>query len=373
MDSLTLEAAVELFIDHRGKTPKKLGGDFTSTGVPVASALLVDGGQLDLKGCRFVSKAMAERWMPEPTRKYDVLLTSEAPLGRAALVPTDEPLVLGQRLFGLRGRSGVMESRFLYYALTTSRVQRDLEGRATGTTVFGIRQSALRRVRVPAPPLPEQQAIAEVLGALDDKIAANRNLISTALDLGESIYQSTVEGSTQCTTFSEHLDFEYGKSLKTADRQPGSIVVVGSGGITGTHDVALIPEPGIVVGRKGSVGEVHWINGPHFPIDTTFYIRNRSNLPLEYWFFALRAAGFPDMNSDSAVPGLNRNRALMTETPAPKASELFNRTVPALFAAMAQREGESKTLVELRDTLLPALMDGTLRVKDAERTVREAL
>ena len=99
--SLVLGDALEVLMDHRGKTPKKLGSEFVESGVPVVSAILVKDGRLDLAGARFVDEATCQRWMSVPTRKGDVLLTSEAPLGRVARVETDAPLVLGQRLFGL--------------------------------------------------------------------------------------------------------------------------------------------------------------------------------------------------------------------------------------------------------------------------------
>ena len=183
MSDIVLAEALEELIDHRGKTPTKLGAEFTTSGVPVASAIMVKDGRLDLSEARFVDQSTYGRWMPKATRKGDVLLTSEAPLGRVARVPSDDPLVLGQRLFALRGRVGVLDSGYLYYALQTSGVQRDLIGRSTGTTVFGIRQSALRQVCVPAPSYAEQVAIAEVLAALDDKIAANATAVRLMADL----------------------------------------------------------------------------------------------------------------------------------------------------------------------------------------------
>lgn len=182
MNCLVLGDSLEVLLDHRGKTPKKLGGDFALTGVPVASAQLVRGGRLDLSEARYVSAEMYAKWMPERTKRGDVILTSEAPAGRVARVLSDDPLVLGQRIFCLRGKAGVLDSGFLYYALQSQAVQASILSHSTGTTVMGIRQSALRTVQIPAPSFAEQQAIAEVLSAFDDKIAANTILVNTLLD-----------------------------------------------------------------------------------------------------------------------------------------------------------------------------------------------
>jgi type I restriction enzyme S subunit len=152
---------LEVLIDHRGKTPKKLGGDFVSVGIPVASAVNVKSGRLLFEGApRCVTPEMFERWMPVRLRAGDVLLTSEAPLGEVARVVSDEPLVLGQRLFGLRGRPDVLDSGYLYYALQWRPIQDRLLARSTGTTVHGIRQSELVRVSMPVPPLLKSTKVA---------------------------------------------------------------------------------------------------------------------------------------------------------------------------------------------------------------------
>jgi type I restriction enzyme S subunit len=178
MTEVRLGDALELIIDHRGKTPKKLGGDFTDFGVPVVSAIHIKDGIIQWSEReRYVSPQMFAKWMPQRLKKGDVLLTSEAPLGQTALVPSNDDLVLSQRLFALRGKKGVLDSSYLRYFLASEVGQRRLHDRATGTTVVGIRQSELVRVLIPLPSLDEQRKIAGVLVALDDLIQANRELI----------------------------------------------------------------------------------------------------------------------------------------------------------------------------------------------------
>ena len=181
MRYMHLEDLLDTVIDHRGRTPKKLGTDFVPDGVPVASAQLVRGGVLDLSECRYVDTETWQRWMPTPLEAGDILLTSEAPLGRTARVESSAPLVLGQRLFALRVRDDQLDSRYLFYWLGSHSGQAALHEQATGSTVLGIRQSALRRIKVSVPELSAQRAIGEVLGALDDKIAANRRVIESPM------------------------------------------------------------------------------------------------------------------------------------------------------------------------------------------------
>jgi type I restriction enzyme S subunit len=163
-DEVKLGEALDALLDHRGKTPGKLGGDFVESGVPAISAIHIKGGQIDFsRRERFVTHEMFERWMPERLRHGDVLMTSEAPLGSLALVPSDAPLVLSQRLFALRGRAGYLDNRYLRWFLESPLARRQLDERSSGSTVTGIRQAELRQLRVPVPPIDEQRRIIEIL------------------------------------------------------------------------------------------------------------------------------------------------------------------------------------------------------------------
>src|SRR3989442_510384 len=68
------------------------------------------------------------------------------------------------------------------------------------------------------------------------------------------------------------FQLEYGRSLPESNRRRGLIPVVGSAGVVGTHDTSARKGPGIVVGRKGSIGRVTWVRGDYWPIDTTYYV-----------------------------------------------------------------------------------------------------
>jgi type I restriction enzyme S subunit len=106
------------------------------------------------------------------------------------------------------------------------------------------------------------------------------------------------------------VEFRYGKSLPDRDRKQGDVPVYGSGGVGGFHNVALVSGPGVIVGRKGSVGSVFYEPRNFYPIDTTYYVVPKADLDLRYSFFLLCNLPLASMNSDVAVPGLNRDRAL---------------------------------------------------------------
>lgn len=390
MTSLRLEDGLAELIDHRGKTPRKLGAEFADGGVPVVSAILVDGGRLNLDEARCVTDETFQRWMPVRLRQGDVLLTSEAPLGRVARVPTDAPLVLGQRLFGLRGREGVLDSGYLYYALQTHRVQAELTGRATGTTVLGIRQSALRDVRIPAPEFTQQLAIAEILGALDDKIEANRKLAATADDLSRLKFKAmqTVSGS-GLVPLSDTARFVNGRAFTKDATGTGRVVIriaelnSGLSGSTVRNDLDVhedhLARPGdLLFAWSGSLTLARWFRGEAIVNQHIFKVIPGDGYPL--WLVRQlvedKLREFQAIAADKATTMGHIQRRHLDEPvrvpPAP-AIEAADEAMDALWRRALVAEMESERLIILRNTLLPKLMSGQLRVREAELLVANAV
>ncbi len=184
----TIEDATSLIIDYRGRTPKKLGSDWSSTGIPAVSAKNVKGGRLVRPDMfNFVSEELYERWMKDKLALGDILMTSEAPLGELYYLALDARFCLSQRIFAMRANPAVCESAFLYYWLESPACQTDIINRGTGTTVEGIRQSELRRVSVLLPPLPIQKAAATFLGAWTEQVHRNEEQSRTLATLRDSL------------------------------------------------------------------------------------------------------------------------------------------------------------------------------------------
>ena len=103
------------------------------------------------------------------------------------------------------------------------------------------------------------------------------------------------------------IELHYGKGLIEQDRKNGNIPVYGSNGIVGYHNEYLVKGPGIIIGRKGSVGEIKYSPLDFFPIDTTYYVSPKKEIDIKYMYYFLLTLRLDEMNSHSAVPGLNRS------------------------------------------------------------------
>jgi type I restriction enzyme S subunit len=105
------------------------------------------------------------------------------------------------------------------------------------------------------------------------------------------------------------LSFEYGASLPDTKRSGDGFPVYGSSGEVGRHRDFLVPGPGIIVGRKGTVGAVVWSAENFWPIDTTYYVTINGEISLRWSYWLLSALPLRRLDSSTGVPGLNRNDA----------------------------------------------------------------
>ena len=156
-------------------------------------------------------------------------------------------------------------------------------------------------------------------------------------------------------TLSDVATLNYGKSLPAKKRVPGNIPVYGSNGIVGTHDTPFVRSPGIIVGRKGSVGAVHISPKEFCPIDTTYFITPEdSKCNFDFLYFMLIHIDLPRLVSD-LVPGLNRDLAYSQEVLVPPLEE--QHKIATLLLTVKRAIEQQKRLIALTTELKRALMN----------------
>ena len=409
LQSVLIDDAVELIIDHRGRTPKKLGGDFSSSGVQVVSAKHVYDGRLHLdKNRRFVRPEMAKRWMPMKLRQGDVLLTSEAPLGEVAYLSVDTDICLGQRVFALRARSALVDGRFLYYTLRSPLVQSRLYARATGTTAQGIKQSELRHVKLDMPPVAEQARIAAVLGTLDDKIDSNRRLASLLEEIASALFVARFVDYVGVEDFEES---EIGPIPASWNVMPIGQILKIVGGATpstkepnywegGTHgwatpkDLSGHDSPVLLdTARRVTDAGVKRISSGVLPPETVllssrapvgYTVISKIPIAVNQGFIAVPPSG--DIPSEYVLFWLRHNmdtiksnaggttfaeiskrdfRPIPMLVPPKQQLNEFALVVRPMFSLIAGLDRERLALVAVRDALLPKLVSGDIRVSGA--------
>jgi len=162
------------------------------------------------------------------------------------------------------------------------------------------------------------------------------------------------------------IELKYGKSLPARVRKGGKYPVFGSNGVVGNHSQPLVNKEGIIVGRKGSYGEIHLSETPFFPIDTTYYIDEFFGQPLKYWFYQLRNLPLTELNRSTTIPGLNRDDAYTQVIALPPLAE--QKVIAEKLDVLLARVKTTQTCLEripgilkrFRQSVLAAAVSGKL-------------
>jgi len=171
----------------------------------------------------------------------------------------------------------------------------------------------------------------------------------------------------------EILQLNYGKSLPVKSRVDGAVPVYGSNGVVGTHNASTVEKPGLVVGRKGSAGRVHFSRGPFCPIDTTFYVTqdDAPDVDLEFLFYLLRHIDLTRITGDVGVPGLNRDMAYMEPAKIPPTfpeQKKIAHILSTVQRAIEAQERIIQTTTELKKALMHKLFTEGLRNEPQKQT-----
>ena len=407
----TLGEVVDIIIDHRGMTPKKMGGDWASVGYRAVSAKSIKTGQLvNEDQMNLLPENLYRKWMKEEVEYGDILLTSEAPLGEHIIWKSEEKLVLSQRIFGIRTEKEVFDPFFFNYFIDSKYYQHQLKSRESGSTVTGIKQSELLKTKILLPPLSEQKEIAGVLSSLDDKIELLREENKTLEATAQTIFKEwfvnfNFPGATDKMIDSElgeiPEEWRIGRLSDVADITIGrtpprkesewfstdsndvkwiSIKDMGNCGVyTGdtaeylTRDaverfnIPVIPKNTAVVSFKMTVGRVSITVEEMLSNEAIAHIKlKKDGLTVEYIYLFLKNFNFSDLGSTSSIVNATNSTAIKNLSvliPEKNIIDEFDSAVGSVFQKILTNSEQIQTLSTLRDTLLPKLMSGDLRIK----------
>ncbi|WP_081720158.1 restriction endonuclease subunit S [Methanobrevibacter arboriphilus] len=188
--NIELKDVISEVIDYRGKTPKKLGSDWSDDGYRALSAKNIKNGNIIQKeNIRFVDEKLYFKWMKKEIQRGDILITSEAPFGEVLYWDSDEKIVLSQRIFGIRCKDDFF-SKYIYYFMNSHIFQHELTSRATGTTVTGLRQPELLKCNIKIFDYDTQRKIANTLTKIDEKIRVCSDLNHNLEEQLQSIFKA---------------------------------------------------------------------------------------------------------------------------------------------------------------------------------------
>jgi type I restriction enzyme S subunit len=387
----------EVPLSELTSTPATYGvvqpGKSTLDGVPMLRVNNFQNDSVNLTDVMRIAPEIEEKYERTRIQAGDVLLTIVGSVGQVAIA--SEELAgwnIARAVAMIRPKSADL-SRWIAFALRSPQAQHQLGVTANTTVQTTINLKDLRELKIPFPKEKDRRAITQILGSLDDRIELNRRMNETLEAMARSLFNSwfvnfdgvpaddmqeselgLIPKGWRIGEFEELLVLQRGFDLPTQARISGQFPVIAAGGINGTHNEAMVKGPGVVTGRSGVLGNVYFELGDFWPLNTTLWVKEFRIAKPCYAYELLRGFDFKLFNSGSAVPTLNRNHIHHLPQIIPPAELIndFEKEAMTLRQRMDSNERESQALAQLRDTLLPKLISGEVRIKDAERLAETA-
>jgi type I restriction enzyme S subunit len=274
------------------------------------------------------------------------------------------------------------DSRFIYYALAGVAVQPFITGSAQPKLSLGN----ARQIPIQWPDRNERDAIVGVLGALDDKIESNRRLASTCEQLAVGLLEDGLNQGVTIYTVGEVAEFKNKNrrplsSLQRAEMTGHRVYpYYGATGVFDHVDDYLFDELTVLVGEDGSV-----VNDDGSPVVQLawgkYWVNNHAHVLVgatiesEVLYVALRRSDIRPLVTGAvqAKVSMGNLRSLVLELPPESLWEALGREINDIISRMRSAHDESSSLKSLRDALLPELLSGRLRVREAERVVEEVI
>jgi type I restriction enzyme S subunit len=394
---------LEVVLDFR-EGPGIMAVDFRGSGVPLIRLAGLKSGANLLAGCNFLDpEKVQKKWSQFRLKKGDVLLSTSASLGEVAVVDeSGEGSVPYTGIIAFRTRDkGLLDQRFIKFVLTAPTFKDQIEAMGVGSVMRHFGPSHLRHMQVYLPPVRDQWAIAEVLGALDEKIVANDLIAATLTQLIHALFERTASSCTERIGLSELVTATKGVSYRSADLQPSQTALVtlksidrhggyasrGLKSYSGPFKSAQqLSDSEIVVAQTDLTQEAEVVGrAVRVPRSDAFdrlvasldlvIVRPNANICPEYILGLLSQERFREhcrsMTSGTTV--LHLASGALASYEAPRVSlelqqqySLLARPILEMRDALGQ---ECFDLLKVRDTLFPLLMSGKVHLKDAAKRV----
>jgi len=380
------EVADEVTVGHVGP----MVDEYHLSGVPFLRSQNVLPHRIDLSDIKFIDRDFHSKLKKSALRPGDVVTVRTGKPGTTAVVP--DSLAEANCSDLVITRPGpALDAQWLSYYVNVA-ASDYVSAHLVGAVQQHFNVGAAKNMVLHLPPLNEQQAIAEVLGALDYKIAANTELATTADGLAGLVFDHAVDGApykamsstlmpvlggTPARARSEYWGGDrLWASAKDITGAPFGVVIATQECITAEAvsqtKAKPLPKGSVILTARGTVGAVARLGSPS-SLNQSCYGFVPDVLPAGVLYFSIlratdRAKAFAHGSVFDTITTRTFDHLEVVDMPASELRRVEGRVGP-LLAKVEQSVRENESLAAMRDALLPLLMSGKIRVRDAEQMV----
>ena len=316
-------------------------------------------GMVDLSTPKYVPLDFYHGSTKGILQENDILLCKDGALtGKIALLREElnnENAMVNEHVFLLRCESQ-LKQYYIFYFLFSENGQNLLKQNITGAAQGGLNSTNLKEIKIPLPRPQIQQQIVDGCETVDQETNQARQTITESKQEIEERVQTVINAGHEMKNIDRVLTLEYGISLPGRERISGEFPVYGSNGVVGSHNEFVVNAPCIIVGRKGSAGEVNWSDKNCTPIDTTFYVKllDETTADLKFIYHMLKSLDLPSLKGGSGPGGINRNNVYGLQIPVPPLNiqQQLAAEVEQLEAEITEAQAVLDNAINRKNTIL---------------------
>ena len=355
---------------------KHVTAKFVASGYPVASIKEAQSRFVDLTNAKQTTQQFYNL-LTEGGRKPvtgDLLLSRNATVGEVAQVADwHPPFAMGQDVCLLRRKSHEFSPDFLQAIFHSSIIGNQLSDLMVGSTFKRANVQQIKSFVVPMPGPAEQRAIAEALSDVDQLLGSLEKLIAKKRAIKQTAMQQLLTGKTRLPGFKEDWEtrrleniapLQRGFDLPTSQIRPGPYAVVYSNGVLHHHERSMVKGPGVVTGRSGTIGKVHFIEKDYWPHNTALWVTSFCGNDPKFIYYFYTHIDLTRFLSGSGVPTLNRNdvhQHLASCPPLPEQRTIATvlSDMDADIAALERRRDKARAI---KQGMMQQLLTGRVRL-----------
>lgn len=349
----------------------------TDDGYPMASVKDMLDNRINIETCRKISEEDYRKLVNDGCRpeKNDVLIAKDGSYLKHMFVSDGvDDVVLLSSIAILRPDTTLVDPRFLAYYIRNQRDNYDLSQYVSGAAIPRIILKNFARMPISLPDLDTQKKIADVLGTIDEKIELNRQMNETLEQMGQALFRHYFIDNPEAEKWEDdyintQVDIKYGKNLPTKNLKDEGYPVFGGNGQIGYYEKYIYEHPMVLVACRGAAsGDINISKPKSFVTNNSLAleIRSDSNFTFEYlrFYSYCRKNGYHEFVSGSAQPQITVESLSKCRIPIPSRESIGSFTEQArhLVERMLANEEQTHALTTLRDTLLPRLINGKVRL-----------
>ena len=357
--------------NHGNKHPK--GSDYTEQGIPFIMVSDISNGRINYNTCKFISKKQRDTLDKGFSKEGDVLLSHKATIGITCIVDNEYPeIVITPQLTYYRVKKGI-NNYYLKYYFDSPYFQHILKNWATsGSTRAYLGITAQLKLPILLPDIIIQNKIATMLQTIDRKIELNNQINDNLYNQAVAIYNESFKEINQREySIGDYIVPKRGKNLLSRDAILGDVPVVAGGIEPATyHNMSNTKAPVITISASGAnAGYINLWNIPVWSSDSS-YIDNTITNSIYFWYLTLknRQKEIFDTQTGSAQPHIYPKHIAELSITKLNESEIlkYEKKVTPFFNMIGKNKNENKYLEQLRETLLPKLMNGEINLDKIE-------